>query len=113
MVSSSSNQAAGLFPGAVPASRNSGVVRRAGMFMAVVLFLAVLAVGLFYVWTRMQLVEIGYEISNLENRNRDLKKRSSELALEIASLESPAELERKASRMGLILPPVGRVVHVP
>lgn len=107
------NEAANLFPGAVQAPRNPVAVRRAGMFMAVVLFVAVLAVGLFYVWTRMQLVEIGYEISTLENRNRDLKKRSSELALEIASLESPGELERKASRMGLVLPPVERVVHVP
>ena len=112
-MSRSSKDVASLFPGAVQASRNPGAGRRAGMFLASVLFVAVLTVGLFYVWTRMQLVEIGYEISNLENRNRDLKKRSSELALEIASLESPAELERKASRMGLILPPVGRVVHVP
>ena len=59
------------------------------------------------------MVEIGYEISSLENRNRDLKKRVNELMLEIASLESPGDLEKKASRMGLVFPPVGKVVHVP
>ncbi len=91
----------------------AGPVRRAGLFTAALLFVTVLVVGLFYVRARMQMVEIGYEISSLENRNRDLKKRVNELMLEIASLESPGDLEKKASRMGLVFPPVGKVVHVP
>ena len=81
--------------------------------MAVVLSAAVLFVGLYYVWTRMQMVQIGYEISSLEQKNRQLKKRARELMLEIASLQSPAELEKKASKIGLTLPAMGNVVHVP
>jgi cell division protein FtsL len=88
-------------------------VRRVGPFMAVVLSAAVLFVGLYYVWTRMQMVQTGYEISNLERKNRELKKRTRELLLEIASLQSPEELEKKASKIGLALPEMGKVVHVP
>jgi cell division protein FtsL len=88
-------------------------VRRVGPFMAVVLSAAVLFVGLYYVWTRMQMVQTGYEISTLERKNRELKKRTRELLLEIASLQSPGELEKKASKIGLALPEMGKVVHVP
>jgi cell division protein FtsL len=86
---------------------------RVGPFMAVVLSAAVLFVGMYYVWTRMQMVQTGYEISELERKNRDLKKRTRELLLEIASLQSPGELEKKASNIGLTLPEMGKVIHVP
>lgn len=85
----------------------------AGPFLVVALSGAILCVGFFYVWTRMQLVQIGYEISSLENENNDLKKRKRELLLEIASLQSPQELEKKAGKIGLVLPAMGKVVHVP
>jgi cell division protein FtsL len=87
--------------------------RHVGPFMAVVVSAAVLFVGLYYVWTRMQMVQTGFEISNLEKKNRELKKRTRELLLEIASLQSPDELEKKASKIGLRLPEMGKVVHVP
>jgi cell division protein FtsL len=88
-------------------------IRRVGPIMAVVLSVAALIVGLYYVWTRMQMVQVGYEISELERKNRDLQKRARELMLEIASLESPSELEKKASKIGLSFPEMGKVVHVP
>jgi cell division protein FtsL len=84
-----------------------------GPVLIVALSGAILCVGFFYVWTRMQLVQIGYEISSLENKNNDLKKRKRELLLEIASLQSPQELEKKADKIGLVLPAMGKVVHVP
>jgi cell division protein FtsL len=85
----------------------------AGLFVAALIFTAVMVVGLFYVRTRMSLVEIGYEVSNLETRNRDLNKRYTELNIEIAFLESPADLEKKASKIGLVFPSAEKVIHVP
>lgn len=81
--------------------------------MAVALSAAVLCVGLFYVWTRMQIVQLGYEISTLEAKNRELKDRKKELMVEMASLQSPTELEKKARKMGLVFPAMEKVVHVP
>lgn len=81
--------------------------------MAVLLVGSLVFVGLFYVWTRMQLVQIGYEIAELEKENKTLKKRTEELLLEVASLQSPRELEKKArKRAGLVFPEIGKVVHV-
>jgi len=88
-------------------------IGRASHLAAVILAAAVLIIGMFYVWHRMQLVQIGYEISSLEEKNRELKKRSRELMLEISSLQSPGELEKKAAKHGLAVPPRDRVVHVP
>jgi cell division protein FtsL len=91
----------------------AGTAHGAGLFIAALIFTAVMVVGLFYVRTRMTLVEIGYEVSSLENKNRDLKKRVTELTLKVAFLESPGDLEKKASKVGLVFPSVGKVVHVP
>jgi cell division protein FtsL len=95
-------------------SRRNGEIRRVGVFAAMLAAVAMLFVGLFYVWTRMQLVQIGYEISAMESKSRELKKRKQELLLEIASLQSPEELAAKAKKTaGLVFPPMGKVVHVP
>jgi cell division protein FtsL len=74
---------------------------------------AALLAGLFNVWTRSRTVQTGYEISGLEARNKELKNRKRELLLEIASLQSPGELEKKAGKQGLVFPSMGKVVHVP
>ncbi len=46
------------------------------------------------------------------NENSDLKKRKRELLLETASLQSPQELEKKAGKIGLVLPAMGKVVSM-
>ena len=61
----------------------------------------------------MQIVQAGYEISALESKNKELANRKRELMLEIASLRSPEELEKKARKQGLVVPSINRVVHVP
>lgn len=87
---------------------------RAGTLIALGLVGLLLLGGLFYVWTRMQLVEIGYEIADIEKKNNALKNRKRELMLEIASLQYPADLEKQArERAGLVFPDMGKVVHVP
>ncbi|MGC8657827.1 MAG: septum formation initiator family protein [Desulfomonilaceae bacterium] len=78
-----------------------------------VLLLILLLVGFFNVWTRMGLVQLGYKISKLETKNKELKSRVRELSLELASLESPAEIEKRATKQGLKMPLVGRIVNVP
>ena len=93
--------------------QHSPRLRRAMPFMVVTISASLLLVGLFYVWTRMQIVQAGYEISALESKNKELANRKRELMLEIASLRSPEELEKKARKQGLVVPSINRVVHVP
>jgi cell division protein FtsL len=94
-------------------SRLQPGIRRAAPLTVVLVSVTILFIGLFYVRTRMQIVQIGYEISEQETKNRDIKNRKRELQLEIASLQSPGELERKARKLGLVSPAMQRVVHVP
>jgi cell division protein FtsL len=87
---------------------------RTGTLIALGLVGLLLSGGLFYVWTRMQLLQIGYEIADMEKNNNALKNRKRELLLEITSLQYPADLEKQArERAGLVFPDMGKVVHVP
>lgn len=87
---------------------------RTGAIIAVGLMAWLLFMGLFYVRTRMQFVQISYETADLEKKNKALQERKQELLLEIASLQSPGELEAQArQKAGLVFPAMGKVVHVP
>ena len=89
-------------------------IGRAGTIVVVMLAVWLLSIGLFYVWTRMQVVQVGFRIADLEKKNKSLQERKRELSVEIASLESPGELESLARhRAGLVTPSMGKVVHVP
>ena len=88
-------------------------VLRTGVVIVVALSVWVLAIGLFYVRTRMQLIALSYEITALQKKYEALNKRKTELLLEFTSLKSPTELEAKAkTRAGLVFPSINRVVHV-
>lgn len=93
--------------------RDRAISPRAALFTAVALA-ALIALGLFYVWTRMKVIQLGYEIAELEKKNTGLKNRKRELLVEMTALQSPSELEKRArNEAGLIFPPMGKVVHVP
>jgi len=52
--------------------------------------------SLFYVWTRIQVIQLGYEISNVLKEERALTEANKKLRLEIATLKSYARIEKLA-----------------
>ncbi len=52
--------------------------------------------SLFYVWSRIQVIQRGYEISNAMKEERTLIESNKKLRLEIATLKSCARIERLA-----------------
>jgi cell division protein FtsL len=52
--------------------------------------------SLFYVWSRIQVIQLGYEISNSLKEERGLIEANKKLRLEIATLKSYARIERLA-----------------
>ena len=71
------------------------------------------AVALFFVWSRLQVVNLEYGISSLEGRLRNLQQESRQLQLEVASLRNPVRIEQVArTRLGLRLPAPEQVVTV-
>jgi cell division protein FtsL len=53
--------------------------------------------SLFYVWSRIQVIQLGYEISNAMKEERALTEANKKLRLEIATLKSYGRIEKIAS----------------
>ena len=71
------------------------------------------AVGILHVTSRVLVVDSGYRLSRLQEENRQLTLKNDRLKLELATLESPARLERLArEQLGLQPPPAGAVVSI-
>ena len=52
--------------------------------------------SLFYVWSRIQVIQLGYEISNALKEERALTEVNKKLRLEIATLKSYGRIEKFA-----------------
>jgi cell division protein FtsL len=77
-------------------------------------FIAILlATSLFFVWSRLQVINLQYDISSLESRLRNLNQESRRLQLEAASLRNPGRIELVARRdLGLHHPTPDQVLTV-
>lgn len=73
-------------------SRRSNV----GLFLTLLL-LYLLGGSLFYVWSRIQVIQLGYEISNALKEEKAISLTQQKLKLEIATLKSYARIERLAT----------------
>ncbi len=72
-----------------------------------------LAVALFYVWSRLQVTNLEYSISSFEGRLRHLQQESRSLQVEVASLRSPQRIEQVAQqKLGLHLPKPEQVITI-
>jgi len=63
----------------------------------ILLMLFVIGGSLFYVWSRVQVIQLGYEISNALKEERALTETNKKLRLEIATLKSYARIEKIAA----------------
>ena len=72
-------------------------VRNTHRICFVICFLLFLVGGsLFYVWSRIQVIQLGYEISNALKEERTLTEAGKRLRLEIAMLKSYTRIEKLA-----------------
>ncbi|AMV73117.1 hypothetical protein JCM30471_15280 [Desulfuromonas carbonis] len=97
-----------------PIPKINGFALHRPRLLPVLLFMALLlAVSLFYVWSRLQVTNLEYDISSLEGRLRNLQQESRGLQVEVASLSSPQRIEQVArQRLGLHLPTPQQVITV-
>lgn len=77
-------------------------------FITLLLFLS-----LFFVWSRLQVLQLEYSISSLESKLRNGQQEASRLRLEAASLRHPGRIEQVAvSDLGLRLPNPSQMISV-
>lgn len=66
-----------------------------------------------YVWSSFEGTQIGYNLSQLQQKELELKELNQKLKLELRTLKSAQNLERKARRLGLRQPLPEQIVILP
>jgi cell division protein FtsL len=83
------------------------------IFPAALVVLLLATVGIVHVTSRVMVVRLGYELSQLDTDGNALDRENSQLKLELATMKSPARLEGLArNKLGLIPPPASSVIHL-
>ncbi len=71
--------------------------RRKSNLLIFVVPLVVLILGsLFFVWSRIQVIQLGYEISMALKQEREFSEKNKQMRLEIATLKSYSRIEKIA-----------------
>lgn len=92
---------------------NGFSLRRPNLIPVLGFIALLLMVSLFFVWSRVQVTSLEYEMSQLEGKLRDLRQDATNLTLEAASLSSPERIERVARKeLSLRLPSSEQVITV-
>lgn len=88
-----------------PIARKKAALGRRHLRQAMSLLAVGLLIALFLVWARIQVIQLGYEVSRLRKDVHDLAQRRDLLEAEVASLKSSERLEGVATeRFGMRLP---------
>ncbi len=81
--------------------------------MRLIAALAVISVLLLYVWQRVDLVRVGYDIQQLKTRHRVLQREHHEIRVKVSTLTSPERIARLATgELNMRQPRPGEVVLV-
>ena len=92
---------------------NGFTLRRPNLVPVLAFISLLLMVSLFFVWSRVQVTSLEYEMSQLESKLRGLRQDASNLSLEAASLRDPERIERVARKeLNLRLPSSEQVITV-
>lgn len=92
---------------------NGFTLRRPNLVPVLVFISLLLLVSLFFVWSRVQVTSLEYEMSQLQTTLRGLRQEATNLSLEAASLRDPKRIERVArTELSLRLPSSEQVITV-
>lgn len=73
---------------------------------------ALSAVSLLFVWSRLELTHLEYDLSRLNSDIRVARQEVKQLRIEAASLRHPKRIERLAQAQGLRMPTSSQIVLV-
>jgi cell division protein FtsL len=80
-------------------------------YLIIMIFIISLT-GIFYVWTNMESMKLGYEINKLETIKAGLIHKNKKLLIVKASLASPARIYKIAKKLGFVYPKEGEVIMI-
>lgn len=84
------------------------------VFKTLILVSLMVFLSLFYIWSRIQIVDSGYKINELKRRQAFLKNENKLLQMELSLLKSPTRLEKFAAEsLKMRLPTKEQIIEVP
>ncbi len=93
-------------------SRKAASRKSRALVIATLAFLLILSC-LFFVWSRIQVIQLGYEISAAVKEGRSLAEANKRLRVEIATLKSYKRIEKiAAEQLGMAKPRPDQVVII-
>ena len=82
--------------------------------MRMLLAMALMGLLLLYVWERVEVVRVGYQIERLKTQRTALQRERDELQVKVSTLTSPERVAHVAKeKLGMLPPQPGQVVLVP
>lgn len=79
-------------------------------FIVFIIILTIL--GIFYVWTTMESMKLGYDINKLNYIKTKLEHKHKELLIKKTALSSPSRIYGISKKMGFIYPKEGEIIMV-
>ncbi len=96
----------------VPKRKATGINLHLLLFFSLLLLLFI-GGSLFYVWTRIQVIHLGYEISNALKEGKALTEANKRMRLEVATLKSYARIEKIAvEELKMVKPKPDQVIVI-
>lgn len=96
-----------------PVAKKSVAARRKHIRRITIIFAAGVLLALAYVWIRIQVIQLGYEVSKIRRETTELKEQKNMIGAEVEKLKSPTRIELVArDNFGMRLPLSDEVVIV-
>jgi len=87
--------------------------RKSHVLLFAILLLFLIGGSLVYVWSRIQVIQVGYEISNAMKAGRGFVEESKRLRVEVGTLKSYVRIERIATEeLGMSKPGSDQVIII-
>lgn len=80
------------------------------LYLTILAAVALVSVAFAFVWSRMTVVNIGYEISKANTLRAELVEKNKRLKIEFMKLKSPERIEKIASQELQLIHPTGEQV---
>jgi cell division protein FtsL len=96
-----------------PKEKKKRTFRKRKLLLLMLPLLFFILSALFFVWSRIQVIQLGYEISNALKEGRSLAEMNKRLTLEVATLKSYGRIEKVAvEELGMSKPKPDQVVVI-
>lgn len=83
------------------------------LYKALLLGVFAVSLALFCIWTRTQVVHMGYEINALKSRQNEYRTVNRQLQMELSLLKSPKRLEETVGKkLGMRTPSQNQIVKI-